>query len=119
MRIFTAHLHRRKPPVLVPEAFSWGALFFGPLWLLSHGAWIAALLVLAALVLACTVPPPVLRPLAAFGVLLLAGLLGQDLRRWHLRLRRYQLDHVVAARSVDEALFRLLRHRSDLVGRLL
>ena len=34
MKIFTAHLHPRKPPVLVREAFSWGALLFGPLWLL-------------------------------------------------------------------------------------
>ena len=119
MKTYTAHLHRRKRLVLVPEAFSWGALFFGPLWLLRHGAWIAAVLAAAALFLACTAPPPALRPLAAFGVLLLTGLLGHDLRRWHLGLRRFELAHVVAARTEDEALFRLLTHRSDLAGRAL
>ena len=116
MRTYTAHLHRKKSPVLVPEAFSWGALFFGPLWLLRHGAWIAAVLAVAAFFLACTVPPPPFRPLAAFGVTVLLGLLGQDLRRWHLGLRRFQLAHVVAARNQDEALFRLLSSRSDLLG---
>ncbi len=116
MKTFTTHLHDKKPLVLVPEAFSWGALFFGPIWLLRHGAWVAAILALIAFVLACTVVPPTLRPLAAFGVLLLCGLLGQDLRRWQLRLRRFRLAHVVAARNEDEALFRLLSHRADLVS---
>lgn len=119
MKTFTAHLHRRKRLVLVPEAFSWGALFFGPLWLLRHGAWIAAVLVLAALFLACTAPPPVLRPLVAFGVLLLCGLAGQDGRRWQLRLQRFDLAHVVAGRTEDEALFRLLSHRTHLRERAL
>ncbi len=113
MKTYTAHLHRWKSPVLVPEAFSWGALFFGPLWLLRHGAWIPAILVLAVFVLACLVPLPPLRPVAAFGVLVLAGLMGQDWRRLHLRLRRFELAHVIAARTLDEAWFRLLSHRDD------
>ena len=119
MKTYTAHLHRGKSLVLVPEAFSWGGFLFGPLWLLRHGGWIPGVLVLAALFLACAVPPPSLRPLAAFGVLLLTGLLGHDLRRWHLQLRRFELAHVVAARTEDEALFRLLSYRADLAGRAL
>ena len=114
MRSYTAHVHRWRAPVLVPEAFSWGALFFGPFWLLRYGAWIPAILVLVALGLACTLPPPALRPLVAFGVLLLTALFGHDLRRLHLRLRRFHLAHVVAARSMDEAWFRLLSARSEL-----
>ena len=115
MRTFTAHLHPRKAPVLVPEGFSWGALFFGPLWLLRHGAWLAAVLALAALALG-TLVPPALRPAATFGVLLMLGVLGNDIRRWALGLRRFQVAHVVAARTRDEAMLRLLSHRPDVRG---
>ena len=116
MKTYTVHLHRRKPPVLVPERFSWGALFFGPLWLLWHHAWIAAVLAVAVLFLACTVPPPPFRPLIAFTVMLLLGLLGNDIRRWHLGFQRFHLGCIVAGRNHDEALFRLLSHRTDLLG---
>ena len=116
MKTYTVHLHRQKSPVLVPERFSWGGLILGPLWLLLRGVWIGAILSGAILFLACTVPPPVLRPLAAFGVMVLLGLLGNDLRRWHLGFRRFRLGCVVAARNRDEALFRLLSHRPDLLG---
>ena len=113
MKIYTAHLHPDRTPVLVPEGFSWGALFFGPLWLAWHAAWIAAALAFAAFVFACKLPPPAWRPLAAFGVLLL-GVLGQDIRRRSLAWGRYRLDHVVAAGSRDEAMLRLLTVRPDL-----
>ncbi len=43
-----------------------------------------------------------------------AGLLGHDLRRGHLRLRRFDLAHVVAGTEPDEALVRLLSHRAEL-----
>ncbi len=115
MKVYTAHLHAEKPPVLVRESFAWGALIFGPLWLLRHGAWIAALLSLAVLVLIVTLVPSALRPLLAFGVFLLLGLLGNDLRRWSLGLRRFVLANVVTARNQDEAYFRLLSHRPDLL----
>ena len=116
MTTYTVHLHRRKSPVLVPELFSWGALILGPLWLLLRGVWIAAVLSGAILFLACTVPPPALRPLLAVGVMVLLGLLGNDLRRWHLGFRRFRLDCVVAGRNRDEALYRLLSLRADLLG---
>ncbi len=116
MKTYTVHLHRRKPPVLVPERFSWGALIFGPLWLLLKGVWIPAVLSGAVLFLACTVPPPPLRPLAAIGVMVLLGLLGNDLRRWDLGFRRFRIGCVVAARNRDEALFRLWTYRPDLMG---
>ncbi len=51
MRFYTAHIRAGAPPVLVREGFSWGALFFGPLWLAAHRAWVAAALSLAAFVL--------------------------------------------------------------------
>ena len=116
MRIYTAHIHTRKPPVLVREGFSWGAFFFGPLWLLGHGAWIAAVITFAILVVICTALPPPLRPVLAFAVFLVLGLTGQDLRRWSLSFGRFQLAHVVAARNRDEAFLRLLANRTDLIG---
>jgi hypothetical protein len=118
LRIYTAHLHPNRRPVLVREGFSWGALVFGPLWLARHGAWIATAIAVAALVLACTVAAPPLRPLLAFGVFLFLGALGNDIRRWSLGLGRFQLAHVVAARSREEALHRLLTNRADLRRRL-
>lgn len=114
MTTYTVHLHDQKSPVLVPERFSWGALFLGPLWLLLQGVWIAAVLSGIILFLACTMPPPALRPLLAFGVMLLLGLLGHDLRRGSLALRCFELDGVVTGRNRDEALVRLLSHRAEL-----
>jgi hypothetical protein len=113
--LFTAHLHPRKPPVLVREGWSWWAFIFGPLWLLLHGAVIAAALTVAALI-ACTYAPAPFRPLLAFAVFWLLGLCGNDLRRWSLGLGRFRLAHVVAARNRDEAFLRLLDARPDLAG---
>ena len=107
MRTFTAHVRPAAPPVLVEEAFAWGALLFGPLWLLRQRAWIAALATAAALALVLAGPPS-LRPALGFGVLLLLGFTGRDLVRADLARRGYALAHVVAARDADEALFRLL-----------
>ena len=116
MKVYTAHIHTRRPPVLVREAFSWGALFFGPLWLFRHAAWIPGALACVILLLICTLAPPPWRPALAFTVVLLLGLFGNDLRRWSLGLRRFQLAHVVAARDTEEAFLRLHAHRPDLLG---
>ncbi len=118
MRTYTAHLRPGRAPVLVPEAFSWKALFFGPLWLLWHRAWLPALLAVVALVLACTLVPPPGRPAAAFAVLLVLALFGNDLRRWALERAGFVLGHVVAGRSRDEALFRLLSNVPGVRGAL-
>jgi hypothetical protein len=42
VKIYAALLKPDSEPVLVREGFAWGALFFGPLWLAIHRAWIAA-----------------------------------------------------------------------------
>jgi alpha-beta hydrolase superfamily lysophospholipase len=115
VRIYTAHLHPRKPPVLVREAFSWGALIFGPLWLLRHGVWVPLVISVAALVLIAFGPAPIRAPLMLM-VFVLLGLFGNDLRRWGLGRRRFHLAHVVAARNHDEAYVRLLSSRSDQLG---
>jgi hypothetical protein len=118
MRIYTAHLHARRGPVLVREGWSWGGFIFGPLWLLRHGAVIAALLSIAALAVCVTTAPPAWRPLLCFAAFVLLGLCGNDLRRWSLGLGRFTLAHVVAARSRDDAFLRLLAARPELAAAL-
>jgi hypothetical protein len=101
--------------VLVREGFSWGALLFGPFWLLSHRAWIPGVLALAAGVALAFAPPP-LGGLMEWLLAWALGLFGQDLRRWSLERAGYDLVHVVAAPDADSALARLLERRPDLIG---
>ena len=116
MRIYTAHTRPGRPPVLLAEGFSWGALMFGPFWLLAHRAWVAGVLALCAWVVAAAVLPG---PAAASVLAALAwalGLFGRDLRRWSLANAGYTLVHIVAAPDEDSALARLLDRRPDLTG---
>ena len=118
MRLFTVHVHAAEPPALVREGWSWGAFLFGPLWLLAHRAWIAAVL-WAAL---CCVPflvPSGWGVIAGFAIAWIAGLVGRDLVRWSLGRRGYVLAHVVAAPDRDAALARVLAAREDQVSRFL
>ena len=116
MKYYTVHMKPGRPPVLLREAWSWGAFLFGPLWFLAHRAWwpasgYVALVLLDALLLA-----PGARTLAGFAVATLAGLLGRDLVRWSLGRRGYALAHVVAARDADGALGRLLAIRPEIAA---
>ena len=119
MRTYTAHLAPHREPVLLREAFSWGAFLFGPLWLLARRAWIPAVLVLAALVAVAAVLPRWAGPPSGFALFLLAGVLGRDWVRWSLERRGYALSHVLAARDRDAAFARLLAARPDLGTALL
>lgn len=119
MRIYTAHLRADRPPVLVAEGFSCGALVFGGIWLLLHRAWIAGVLAIAASVLIGLVTPPAMRIVLELGVAILLGLVGRDLVRWSLSRRGYLAAHVVAARNAEQALGRLVTERPDLGPRFL
>ena len=111
MRLYTAHLRAGRLPRLVREGFSLDAFLFGPLWLLAHGAWIPAAIDAALWVGAGALP---YRLVLWLGLALLAGLLGQDLRRWSLNRAGYVLAHVVAGRTADAAFVRLLGARTEL-----
>ena len=115
MRTYTAHVEALRPPVLIPEGWSWGAAIFGPLWLLAHRAWIPAALWLACWGLIVGLAPGRLGAPLLFGLFLISGLLGRDAVRWSLARRGYVLAHVLAARDRDAALARLLAARPDLV----
>ncbi len=116
MRIYTAHTCPHRPPVLVREGFSWGALVFGPIWLLGHRAWIAGILAVCASIAIAVVSHGVVAVVLMLALAWLLGLFGNDLRRWSLGRHGFVLVHVVAAGDVDTALARLLDRRPDLIA---
>ncbi len=116
MRFYTAHIRSGATPVLVREGFSWGALFFGPLWLAVHRVWIPAVVSLAAFVLIVLLTDDALATALVAALLVLLGLSGYDLHRWSLDHRGYLLSQVVAARDELEAMARLLERRPDVKG---
>ncbi len=115
MRVYTAHLRDGRPPVLVREGFSWGALVLGPVWFALRRSWMAALLSLALAVLIALLVTGAAKPWLLLVLVLAQGVVGNDLRRYALARRRFVLAHVLAARDVDGALARLLALRPDLV----
>jgi hypothetical protein len=117
VKIYTALLKNDAEPVLVREAFSWGAFILGPLWLAAQRAWIAAAISLAVFVLIGTFAAEPAGGILALGFALILGWTAHDLRRWALENRGYLLVHVLAAGSADDAFTRLMAHRPDLAAR--
>ena len=116
MRFWTAHVREGAAPLLVREGFSWGALIFGPLWLLAHRAWIPAVLAIAVGVAIGTLPAGAVRTALSIAYPLLLGFSGNDMRRFSLERRGYRLVNVVAARDAESAFARLLAGRPDLMA---
>jgi Protein of unknown function (DUF2628) len=116
VRFYTAHIRSGATPVLVREGFSWGALFFGPLWLAAHRVWIPAVLSLAAFVLIVVLTHGGLATTLLTALMVLIGLSAHDLHRWSLDHRGYVLSQVVTARDELEGMAQLLERRPDLKG---
>jgi len=107
-----------RPPVLVPEGFSfWGLVLGWPVFWRPHCLLVAALAGLSTLLiglLARWMPGGwVLLP--AFHLTI--ALFGRDWRRWELGLAGHAPGPLVVASSRDEALRRLFAERPDLVVR--
>jgi hypothetical protein len=115
MKIWTAHAKPRVEPLLVREGFSFGALLFGPVWLAARRAWwpAGAALLLTILILFLSTPPASI--VLLLGLMLILGLSCNDLVRWSIRRRGYVETNVVAGQNEDEARFRLLTARPDLI----
>lgn len=114
MIVYTSHVKPNALPVLVREGFSWGAAIFGWIWLLVLGAWIPALLVLAAAIGALAVAGSIQSPAPVVALFLVQGVFGRDMLRWSLWLRGYLNAGPVAAATHDAALLRLLSERPEL-----
>lgn len=97
--------------VFVRDGFSWGAFFFGALWMLWHRLWLvlvgyAVLIVALETVLRLLGEPASIRILVGFLIALLIGLEAASLRRWTL-LRRGWLDRgIVVADDIEGAEWR-------------
>lgn len=116
MTIYTVHVppgrRLRAGPdaaraVFVKEGFCWPGLFVALPWLLFRGMWIAASFYIIAAAGSIFLGQqsgllPVAIGLGVF-VTLLIGFEGNDLRRWSLGLRGYDLAGVVEAASWSEA----------------
>jgi hypothetical protein len=92
----------------VRDSFSWGAFFFGPLWLLRHRLWIAFLGWLAAVLLLWIGSYWLgLSNSAIFwcyvAIAIFLGLEGGLLRSAALRRRGFDLTDIVASNSRDDA----------------
>jgi hypothetical protein len=92
----------------VRDSFSWGAFFFGPLWLLRHQLWLAFLGWLAAVLLLWAASYWVgLSSSAVFwsyvAIAVFLGLEGGMLRGASLRRRGFDIADIVASESRDHA----------------
>ena len=99
LELFTVHRlpgDAGRAPVLVREGFSWPALFFGWIWLVAHGALLAAIVLLAAWLAVAQIAAPSLRLPLIVGLVVSQGVLGLDLWRLSLVWRGYEQAGVVA-----------------------
>lgn len=115
MRVFTLHGPLAAPErwVLVPEAFAWGGLVFGPFWLLRHRLFRETALWLVLFFLLVLLTPRLtginaLAPAFALSSWWAVGLFGHDLRRGALARRGFPCAAVIAARNREEALMRAM-----------
>jgi Protein of unknown function (DUF2628) len=117
VKIWTAHEKPNAQTVLVREGFSFAALIFGPLWLVAHRAWLpaGAAVLLTLLILLLSHPPASI--VLILGLAVLLGFSGWDLVRWSVARRGYLMSNIVTGRNEDEANYRLLAARPDLVDR--
>jgi hypothetical protein len=117
VRIWTAHEKPHAAPILIREGFSFGAFLFGPIWLLGRGAWLAALILVAAALAIVLLAPRPMSFVLSFGLALLQGFSGRDLVRWTVARRGYLETNIVTGSNEDAALARLYGARADLVER--
>ena len=113
LKVYTVHLRQpardaERDLVIVREGFSWGAFLVSVLWALWNRLWLVAVVLMALELVLPLVAGWAGLGAASGGILsialaVLAGLFGNDLKRWTLEGRGYAEVALVAARSPDEA----------------
>lgn len=104
-----AHNHERQAAaVFVPERFSFWAFLFQPFWALYHRLWLVAIGIVVALVaLGAAAERLHLSDGQALVLQLLfaifVGAEAQNMRRWTLARRGYEIRGVVAGEDLDQA----------------
>ncbi len=128
MRLYTVHLRRHGPDadsdlVLIKEGFCWPAFFLGPLWVLWHRLWLAALVLLVAGV-ALSGTALLLRldglsqGAVSVGFAVIVGFVANDLRRRRLARRHFTLAAVVSGAGREAAEWRFLDGEPALAAEL-
>ena len=125
MPIYTIHTDANEPHALnalermvpVPDKFSMGAFILGPIWLLRHRlffAFVGWVMFFAATIMAILFVelPAVMVPVTIYGIALLLGLEGHDLRRRWLERHGYIVVDVVGADTVRNAELRFLERQN-------
>lgn len=108
MRAFTLHATPGRPPLLIPEGFSWGAFVFAPFWLLRHGVWFGLLAYVVGVLAIGALAPPAWRGLAFLALHLLAGFEARDLLRAKLARQGRDTRAVIFGMDEDAAFLRAL-----------
>lgn len=128
MRVYSAHICRGgldpdRDIVLLKEGFCWSAALFAPLWALWHGLWLSAIVwaavvgVPAVLAKSLNIETSVIGWLM-MGVGVIAGFVGNDLRRADLARRGFAFEDVVSASSRVEAEHRFFEHHPVLAAEI-
>lgn len=118
MKLYAVFLrdHGRDPArdmVLVKDGFSWPAFFFTALWALWSRMWWIAAAVFAVLGLAtwgleAAAIPEDISQIAVLALCATIGMIGNDIRRWHLANQGYSEVAMIGAKNADEAERRFL-----------
>lgn len=108
MKLYCVYRRGGRAPVLVPQGFSFFAFLFGPLWLLFHAAFLPAAFAVMFLSVLQGGFGAYAGP-AVFCLALATGIFGNELRGWSLRLRGFELSHIVGGSKHDAAYARLLQ----------
>jgi len=118
MKIFTIHLRRDgldpdRDIAVVKEGFNWPAFFFGILWAFWNRLWIAGALLLVATLAVQMVTQTMIsghfgQSAVTFGLAVIVGLIGNDLRRWTLDRADFRFAGIAYGPNAEEALRRYL-----------
>ena len=100
--LYTVHRKGERGMRVVGDGVDWLALVLWPAWLLWHGLWISAGVVVVLLVVAAAVTPFAVLP-AACGIGLICTFEGASIIRAELRLRGWREAGCVEARSAAGA----------------
>jgi len=127
MTIYSVHVLDTglKPRLtFVKDGFSWPAAVFGFMWALVIGAWDVALVVLgvqiaAAALVTMLIIDPAAQAVVQLGVLVVIGLVANELRRWSLDRRGLFEDAVVSAPDKEAAERRYLDANPYMTSKLL
>ena len=128
MRVFTVHMRRpaldpARDVVLVKEGFSWPAFAFSVLWALWCRLWLVALGLFAVEVvvngaMALLAADVWTRTALSLGLMVMVGLVGNDLKRWTLFRRGYLHMGVVTGADMVAAEQRFWDQRPRLAADL-